>query len=284
MPSEEWKIRTFHQKWYAGEVISVGIGQGAVAATPIQLMRALAGITMDGHLVRPHLVNFDNLPSSVVPHFKEVAAKTPEEVTVPIDQQNWEIITDAMAQVVEPVGTAPSAHVQGVDFAGKTGSAQTVSNAARKILKGKQYNDNSWFVGVVPRRNPDIVVCVLFEGGEHGKLAARLAAQVVRAFVDKQRKVLNNYAYAAPPGYGPPVRKAVEKPASQKESTDVPAAQPTAGQSPAAKLNNTNDVEMAAVWNEQDQNGKDDLGTGRFRVAQDAKPQKRAVAAPGITP
>jgi penicillin-binding protein 2 len=97
MPSEEWKIKTFHQKWYAGEVISVGIGQGAVAATPIQLMRAIAGITMDGKLVRPHLVNIDNLPNEVAPHYKEIAAKTPDEQQVQIDPQNWEIITDAMA-------------------------------------------------------------------------------------------------------------------------------------------------------------------------------------------
>jgi penicillin-binding protein 2 len=285
MPSEEWKIKTFHQKWYAGEVISVGIGQGAVAATPIQLMRAIAGITMDGHLVRPHLVNYGNLPESVAPHYKEIAAKTPDEVTVPIDPENWELITDAMAQVVEPIGTAPSAHVQGVDFAGKTGSAQTVSNAARKILRGKQYNDNSWFVGVVPRRNPDIVVCVLFEGGEHGKLAARLAAQVVRSFVDKQRKVLNNYAYAAPPGYVAPSRRAVEKPAAETpQPTSAPSTAPGEGQSPTAKLRSMGDVEMAAIWNEQDRNGNDDLGTGRFEVGQATKPRKKLSAAPGVAP
>jgi penicillin-binding protein 2 len=47
---------------------------------------------------------------------------------------------------------------------------------------------NGWFVGFTPRRNPDIIVCVLFEGGEHGRLAARLATQVIKAYVDKQRK------------------------------------------------------------------------------------------------
>ncbi len=183
---------------------------------------------MDGKLVRPHLVNFDNL-GEAAPHYKEIASKTPETVEVPIDPENWETITDAMAHVVEPIGTAPSAHVAGVDFAGKTGSAQTISNAARKILKGKEYNDNSWFVGVTPRRNPDIVVCVLFEGGEHGKLAARLAAQVVRAFVDKQRKVLNNYAYAAPPGTTP--KPPAAKPAADKQVQPTAPASPAAGQS-----------------------------------------------------
>jgi penicillin-binding protein 2 len=69
-----------------------------------------------------------------------------------------------------------------------------VSNTFRKSKggSGKQFADNSWFVGVTPRRNPEIVVSVLFEGGEHGKLAARMTAQVVRAYVEKQRRIRNN--------------------------------------------------------------------------------------------
>ena len=165
-----------------------------------------------------------------------------------------------------------------MDFAGKTGSAQTVSNAARKILKGKQYNDNSWFVGVTPRRNPDIVVCVLFEGGEHGKLAASLAAQVVKAFVDKQRKVLNNYAYAAPPGTTP--KPPVAKPAADKEIQ--PATPTTPAARPAAKLKN-NEVEMAGVW-AQPTEDHETMGSGKFRMTADAKPRKRVSAAPGVSP
>jgi penicillin-binding protein 2 len=200
MPSEEWKMKTFRQKWYAGEVISVGIGQGAVAVSPIQLARTIGGITMGGTFYRPHVVNPEQMP----PQFKNVATSTstmPDVVHVPIDPQNWITITNAMAGVVNPSspsqpdpGTAPSAHIVGVDFAGKTGSAQVVSNAFRKSKGGsaKQFADNSWFVGVTPRRNPEIVVAVLFEGGEHGKLAARLTAQIVKAYVEKQRRLRNN--------------------------------------------------------------------------------------------
>jgi penicillin-binding protein 2 len=71
---------------------------------------------------------------------------------------------------------------------------------------GKQFADNSWFVGVTPRRNPEIVVAVLFEGGEHGKLAARLAAQIVRAYVEKQRRLRNDpmlFSDKADPGSVP---------------------------------------------------------------------------------
>ncbi len=94
-----------------------------------------------------------------------------------------------MGRVLLPEGTAPSAHVPGVDIAGKTGSAQIVSLATRaKHAKNEDFAQNGWFVGFTPRRNPDIIVCVLFEGGEHGRLAARLATQVIKAYVDKQRR------------------------------------------------------------------------------------------------
>jgi len=185
MPSEEWKIRNFKQKWYAGETISVGIGQGAVAVTPLQLARAIGAIASGGLLVRPHVTNPADLPANLVP-----AAAVPDKTKIPIDPQNWEIITDAMANVPTPLGTAPSAHLQGIDFAGKTGSSQTVSNALKaRTANGKaKFKDNAWFVGVTPRRDPEIVVAVLFEGGEHGQFAARIAAQVIKTYVEKQRR------------------------------------------------------------------------------------------------
>ncbi len=184
MPSEEWKIRNFKQKWFAGETISVGIGQGAVAITPVQLMRAIGAISMDGRMVVPHVINPTNLPPGYVEttHYAEVKE-------IPIDPTGWNTITDAMGRVLLPEGTAPSAHVPGVDIAGKTGSAQIVSLATRaKHAKNEDFAQNGWFVGFTPRRNPDIIVCVLFEGGEHGRLAARLATQVIKAYVDKQRR------------------------------------------------------------------------------------------------
>ncbi|HEX5434977.1 MAG TPA: penicillin-binding protein 2 [Candidatus Angelobacter sp.] len=192
MPSEEWKMRTFHQRWYPGEAISVGIGQGAVATTPIQLARAIGGIAMGGTLYRPHVVRPEDLP----PQFAYLAkSKAPDVVHVPINPQAWVTITNAMAQVVQPgVGTAGMEHLEGIDFAGKTGSAQVISNTLRKAkgFNGRQYNDNGWFVGVAPRRNPEIVVCALLQHGEHGYLAARIASQVIKAYVDKQRRVRNN--------------------------------------------------------------------------------------------
>jgi penicillin-binding protein 2 len=183
MPSEEWKLRNFRQKWFAGETISVGIGQGAITITPVQLMRAIAAISMGGRMVVPHVAD----PADLPPGYTEVS-RVDEVKNIPIDPNGWNLITDAMSRVLLPEGTAPSAHVPGIDIAGKTGSAQIVSLATRaKHQSDEALNQNGWFVGFTPRRNPDIVVCVLFEGGEHGKLAARLATQVIKAFVDKQR-------------------------------------------------------------------------------------------------
>jgi len=191
MPSEEWKVRNFHEKWYAGEVISVGIGQGAVAVTPIQLARAIAAITTGGTLVRPHVVDPDQIPPDS-PNASD--NNIPMMTHVPIDPQNWITITDAMGEVVSPIGTAFASHLQGVDFAGKTGSAQVVSNAFRKSKAGASslFKDNGWFVGVTPRRNPQIVVALLIEQGEHGPVAAQLAAKVIKAFVEKQRRIHDN--------------------------------------------------------------------------------------------
>jgi penicillin-binding protein 2 len=239
MPSEEWKIRNFKQKWYAGETISVGIGQGAVAVTPIQLARAIGAISSGGLLVRPHVTNPAELPANIMP-----ATDTPNQVKIPIDPANWEIITDAMSNVPTPLGTAGSAHLQGIDFAGKTGSAQTVSNALKaKTANGKsKYKDNAWFVGVTPRRNPEIVVAVLFEGGEHGQFAARIAAQVVKAYVEKQRR------------------------------------------QPTKVAGSNKKVEIGAVWNSASPDGteQDTLHGGRFVVDVPKTRMPLAAAAPGV--
>jgi penicillin-binding protein 2 len=167
---------------------------------------------------------------------------------IPLDPQNWEIITDAMAGVVNPGGTAPSAHLQGIDFAGKTGSAQTISNVGKARLGGNKskFKDNGWFVGVEPRRNPEIVVACLLEEGEHGYLAARTVAQVIKAYVDKQRK----------------------EPPNKVAQHSLP-----------------NSVEMAGVWSTPDERHRDldRLQAGHFVIPLDrVPPALAAAAAPGM--
>lgn len=233
MPSEEWKIRNFKQKWFAGETISVGIGQGAVATTPIQLMRAISAISTDGKMVVPHVVEPTELPKDYVKVSQPAAVDN-----VSIDPAGWNTITDAMGRVLLPEGTAPSAHIPGIDIAGKTGSAQVVSLDTRaKHSKNEDFAQNGWFVGFTPRRNPEIIVVVLFEGGEHGKLAARIATQVIKAYADKQK------------------RQGVK----------------TAAVDPGART-----VEMAGLWNQpadkNDADSSEGFRGGRFEVKLSAKP------------
>src|ERR1700690_1714557 len=238
MPSEEWKIKNFKQKWYAGETISVGIGQGAVAATPIQMARAIGAIASGGLLVHPHVTNPSELPSNVIP-----AANVQEQTRLQIDPQNWETITDALGRVLFQEGTAPSAHIAGIDIAGKTGSAKIVSNALKAKLgaAGKRdFKDNGWFVGVEPRRNPEIVVCTLLEEGEHGYLAARTAAQVIKAYVEKERR------------------------------------------QPTKVAHSDSKVDIGAVWSEPSTGDGDHLQAGRMLVDVARKKAPLAAAAPGL--
>jgi penicillin-binding protein 2 len=191
MPSEEWKLRNYHEKWYAGETISVGIGQGAIAVTPIQLARALSGIASGGVMRRPHLVFADEIPDDQKDSYEQMFPGAGEK-TVALDPANWETITDGMAAVTMPGGTAAVAHLEGIDFAGKTGTAQTVSHDAATKLGLHGSLTNAWFVGMTPRRNPDIVVVALMEGGDWGWKSAQLAAPVINAFVTKQRRAAGN--------------------------------------------------------------------------------------------
>ena len=194
MPSTAWKMKNYHEKWYAGEVISVGIGQGAVAATPLQLARALSGIASDGHLVRPHVVNQDELTPQlrnvVLDRFGGSGVKD-----VAFSSDTWMTVTEGMAAATT-TGTAAASHLDGIDFAGKTGTAQVVGGGDTHT-KGGLKTPNAWFVGMVPRRNPELVVAVLQEHGDWGAGSAKLAAQVVAAYVNKKRRQENNLQQAS---------------------------------------------------------------------------------------
>lgn len=244
MPSAEWVLHTQHHKWYAGETISVGIGQGAIEATPIQLARYISGVASDGHMVRPHVVSPDELDPG---HRKEILQNYPGsgQKTIAMYPQTWMTITNAMAQVTEPgpFHTAVSAHLNGIDLAGKTGTAETISDAVIKSagLKGRNTVPNVWFVGVVPRRNPELVVAVLWMHGEFSYYAGRIGSRVVAAYVDKQRRLEHNLPLEA------------KQPQPQKP------------------------VEVGAVWSTPGPNGTHPIQAGHFLVdAGSAEPVQRA--------
>ena len=205
MPSSQWKLRNYHARWYPDETLDVAIGQGAVAATPLQLVRVIGGIASGGHLVRPHVVFPDQLPKEFHQGILDSFPGSGEK-NVPIDPQNWVTVTDGMADVTQPgyFHTAGSAHLEGIDFAGKTGTAQVMSHQALATTnKGRSTYPNVWFVGVTPRRNPELVICVLWQNGEFSYYPARIGAEVVSAYVAKQRRLANNLVQ--PKTQAPPV-------------------------------------------------------------------------------
>jgi len=175
MPSEEWKERVFHQRWFPGETISVSVGQGAIVATPLQLARTIGGIAMGGIFRQPHLL---------------LDAKKVGEERFSISEQTTEKVTQAMFGVVNEGGTAAGVRLQGIELCGKTGSAQVIgAEGLKRAGRQTRFKDNAWFVGYAPRRKPEIVVAVLVQEGEHGaSAAAPVARDVIKAYYDKKSR------------------------------------------------------------------------------------------------
>lgn len=175
LPSQQWKIRQLREKWYAGDTISVSIGQGYTTVTPIQLAVALGGLAMGGVWYRPHLV-------------KETAPEKPN--TGELHMENISTIVSAMVGVVDEGGTGTSAHIDGILIGGKTGSAQQISNSLARSNRAlaNEKKDNSWFVGFAPADHPEIVVAALWQNGEHGALSAPIVRDVIKAYFDKKAR------------------------------------------------------------------------------------------------
>jgi penicillin-binding protein 2 len=174
VPSTEWKLRNFRQKWYAGETISVGIGQGALTVTPLQMARAIGGLAIGGVWHHPHLV--------------KTAAEDKPDVWH-LNPANVKKVIDGMYGVVNEGGTGLRAKLPDIEVCGKTGSAQVASNQFTKGKSDKDLKDNAWFVGFAPREAPEIVVAAFFEHGEHGQFAAPIVRDVLKAYFDKKARL-----------------------------------------------------------------------------------------------
>ncbi len=174
VPSPEWKLRNFRQKWFAGETISVSIGQGALTVTPLQLARAIGGLAIGGTWHVPHLL----LSAS--------KAEKPHEWALNPDHVR-EVVYGTYG-VVNEGGTGVRAKIPGIDVCGKTGSAQIASAEYERTHKDAK--DNAWFVGFAPCYNPEIVVVVLWENvGVHGQFAAPTARDVMVSYFDKKKRI-----------------------------------------------------------------------------------------------
>ncbi|HWB85283.1 MAG TPA: penicillin-binding protein 2 [Bryobacteraceae bacterium] len=177
VPSPKWKLRNFRQKWYAGETISVAIGQGALTVTPLQLARAIGGIAVGGVWHHPHLLK---------------SLDTTEKPSIwNLNPHNVQDVVDGMYGVVnEAGGTGGRARLPNIEVCGKTGTAQVASaQFVKNAGGGHNLKDNGWFVGFAPRQNPEIVVVALFEHSGEGYLSAPIVRDVMTAYFDKKERL-----------------------------------------------------------------------------------------------
>ncbi|UHL62831.1 penicillin-binding protein 2 [Paralcaligenes sp. KSB-10] len=196
LPSTEWKRHAYkkpeQQRWYAGETVSVAVGQGYNAFTLLQLAQATAVLANDGVYMKPHLVSLVENPLNG----KAVRTVTKPSYTIPLKPENLKVVKDALVDVVR-YGTARRAFV-GAKYqaAGKTGTAQVYSLKGAKYHVGsvdERLRDHALFMAYAPADNPRIALALIVENGGWGAtVAAPIARQVFDYWLSPDRKENEN--------------------------------------------------------------------------------------------
>ena len=181
LPSQDWKMRRFKQKWFVGDTISVGIGQGYNLATPMQLAFATSIIANNGVTFRPHIVR--HIQNSQT---NELTSIEVEPIgTLPLRPENLTLVREAMVDVTRPGGTAAWAGAGATyKIAGKTGTAQVIAMKQSYDEKRihERHRDHSLFIAFAPAAAPAIALGILVENGGHGSTAAAPIARKVMDF------------------------------------------------------------------------------------------------------
>lgn len=189
LPSKAWKKKYFNQVWYPGETVSVGIGQGYMTTTPMQLAQMTSNIARRGEVMRPHILKrMENIISGEE-KLVEPVMETRIQLADPI---YWQKAIDAMHAVVHhPRGTAKRISID-IDYeiAGKTGTSQVIALsqddkvAPKNEELPKEARDHALFIAFAPVEDPEIVVAVLVEhGGSGSGAAAPVARKVLDAYL-----------------------------------------------------------------------------------------------------
>lgn len=191
LPTPEWKRKRFSRKeqqtWFGGETISVGIGQGYNAYTPLQMANALAALVNDGVIYRPHVVR--NVVDAKTGERRPVE---PEPLArIPVSSEHLNAVRAAMVDVTK-VGTAARVF-RGAPYesGGKTGTAQVFSLRGQRYVEGRvteRLRDHSWYIAFAPAHKPTIALAVIVENGGFGsQSAAPIARQVMDFYLLGQR-------------------------------------------------------------------------------------------------
>ena len=182
MPSQDWKHKRYKQKWYAGDTVSVGIGQGYNLVTPLQLAFVTAVLAKDGVAYRPHLVK--RVQSSGSGESRLIESKP--EFDLKLNPDHLALVRRAMVAVTQPGGTAAQAGAGAAyAFGGKTGTAQVIGmKPGEKYIESQvheRHRDHAWFIAYAPAEQPKIALVVLVENGGHG---SSTAAPIARKVLD----------------------------------------------------------------------------------------------------
>jgi penicillin-binding protein 2 len=186
MPSASWKKRAYKQIWYPGETLIVGIGQGYMLATPMQLAHAVQIMSARGENYRPRLVIGEREPGTAVA--TKIASQPLPSISLATPEQ-WSVIVDGMVAVTSPGGTAVrSAAGAPYRIAGKTGTAQVFSIGQNEKYNEKDVDerlrDHALFISFAPAEDPKLAVAVLVENGRSGSgTAAPIARKIFDAYL-----------------------------------------------------------------------------------------------------
>ncbi|MBK47040.1 MAG: penicillin-binding protein 2 [Gammaproteobacteria bacterium] len=192
IPSRDWKYKIKQQSWYPGETLNVGIGQGYFLATPLQLTLATASLATAGKTFTPHLflksIDSKTSTQSMYEHSKN------QFNTSYTNLDYLDIVHHAMWRVTNErgVGTASNLKkISGLEFAGKTGTAQVYSLDAGKSDK-KKLQDHALFISYAPFTDPEIVVTVIVEhGGGGSSTAAPIARDAIDFYMKSKQEVVS---------------------------------------------------------------------------------------------
>jgi penicillin-binding protein 2 len=182
VPSTEWKRQVMKDKWYAGETISVAIGQGQVNVTPLSLAVMMMTLANGGTRYTPHVLKAVDQGKgwSPVPAPPPLSKADMKDATV-------QAIHDGLWLAVNGAGTAGRARIQGRDVSGKTGTAQVISLSGAKAARGKiDVRDHGWFVFFAPRDKPELAGVIFAEHAEHGYYGASIAKHIIETYYAKK--------------------------------------------------------------------------------------------------
>jgi penicillin-binding protein 2 len=211
VPNTEWKLKRTGERWYPGETISVAIGQGQVTVTPAGLANMIATVANGGTRITPHVVKAIDEGNGWQPvPLKAVADR------VAFRPDTLAALHDGLWMVVNAAGTGRRGRIEGRDVAGKTGTAQVISNEGRARARGttRDLRDHGWFVFFAPKDNPEIAGVIFGEHNLHGYLGAPIAKHVIETYFAKKE--------------GKPLPVLGEKPSNEPpvDDPDSPAALP----------------------------------------------------------